>query len=80
MKLVGVNGSAGSVIVGLNLSDQTFQQEVIIANSLMMNFLEVNGCILDLSKGEMVYNCQRKTQQFLGLVRYLSWIWKPLIA
>jgi len=64
MKLVGVDGSPmqvqGSVVVDLRISDQVFQQEVIIANSLTsegilgINFLEANGCILDLSQGEIV--------------------------
>ena len=69
MKLVGVDGSPmqvqGSVIVDLNLSDQAFQQEVIVANSLTsegilgINFLEANGCVLDLSQGELVSHSTR---------------------
>ena len=40
-----------SVVVDLSISDQTFQQEVIIANSegiLGINFLKANGCIFTI--------------------------------
>jgi len=64
MRLVGVDGIPmqvqGATVVNLKISNQVFQQEVIIAESLTLegileiNFLEGNGCVLDLSKGELV--------------------------
>ena len=50
----------GSTVVNLKISNQIFQKEVIIEESLTTegilgtNFLEGNGCVLDPSKGELV--------------------------
>ena len=47
-------------MVELTISEQMFKQELIIVNSLTsegilgLNFLEANGCILDLVRGELI--------------------------
>lgn len=63
-RLVGVDGAPlqvrGSVMVQLVIAGQSFQQRLIIADSLMskgilgLDFLECNQCVLNLAQEELL--------------------------
>jgi len=77
VKLVGVDGAPlqvqGSVTVELEMSGQTFAQELIVANALTsegivgLNFLEANECVLNLPQGEMCVRGAKISLQAKGL-------------